>query len=61
MKNLFLLLFTLHWFNTADDLVRFLNGLSQSQQATARIVVAPSTRNILGFAGSPYGLIFEVK
>lgn len=53
-----LLIWMLRWFNTADDLLNFLQGLSPETAKTAKVIVAPSNRNYFGFGGNPYGLIY---
>jgi len=53
-----LLLWVLRWFNTADELVHFLNTLPSDVAMSAKILTAPSQRNVLGWVGQPYGLIY---
>lgn len=55
------LLWMVKWFNSAEDLVAFVNGLTPEQQASAKVITAPSSRNVGGWFGQPYGLLFEVK
>lgn len=53
------LIWVVKWFGTAESLVTFLNTLPAQQQASAKVIVAPSSRNPLGWGGDPYGLIYE--
>lgn len=53
------LVWILKWFNSAEDLVSFLNQLPAAQASSAKVIVAPSSRNFGGLLGSPYGLLYE--
>lgn len=56
------LVWVVKWFNTAESLVAFLNKMEIHPASQARIIVAPSQRNVLGWADSPYGVIYwELK
>ncbi len=53
------LTWVLRWFNTAEEMVVFLNRLSPERQVEAKVVIAPSARNPVGWLGSPYGLLYR--
>jgi hypothetical protein len=47
------------WFNTLDAALARANLLGPNP--TVQFVVAPSTRNIGGWLGQPYGLVWRVQ
>lgn len=53
------LIWTSKQFGTIDDLVRFLNTLSDDRAKEAKILVINSQRSFLGVLSSPYFLIYR--
>ena len=59
--------FIVQGYNTFDEALKGLNGLTPAQQQTAQIVAVPSDRNegkiffgkLGGLMGKPYGLVFD--
>lgn len=43
--------------NTMEDVVSALQRMPMDAAERAKIIVAPSSRNVLGWAGSPYCII----